>query len=118
MFEHYFSLFALIAFAALIILIFLALSIFLGPKRRTPMKEDPFECGTISSGTSGQRFGVKFLLVAVLFVVFDVEVVFLYPWAIQLAEMGWPGFWLAMPFLFILEIGLLYIYRRRVLDWL
>ncbi|MCB0325035.1 MAG: NADH-quinone oxidoreductase subunit A [Bdellovibrionales bacterium] len=92
------------------------LSIGLGPKVYSEVKDDPFECGTVATGDVSGRHSVKFYLVAMTFIVFDVEIVFLYPWAINVRELGWWGFWAAMPFLAILTIGLIYEWKRGVLD--
>src|SRR5689334_17619544 len=69
----------------------LALSQFIGPKKYSKIKMAPFECGSDSVGTTRQRFSVRFYLVALLFIVFDIEVVFLYPWAVLFREMGMPA---------------------------
>ena len=94
----------------------LLMSIFIGPQRRTEVKEDPFECGTIGTGDVSGRHSVKFYLVAMTFIVFDVEIVFLYPWAVNLKELGWYGFWAVIPFLAILTVGLVYEWKKGVLD--
>ncbi len=94
----------------------LLLSILLGPKRHSEVKDDPFECGTIATGDVSGRHSVKFYLVAMTFIVFDVEIVFLYPWAITVRELGWWGFWAAMPFILVLTVGLIYEWKKGVLD--
>lgn len=116
MLETYIPVLILMFLAAGFIVTMLLLSIFLGPKRYSEMKDDPFECGTIATGDVSGRHSVKFYLVAMTFIVFDVEVVFLYPWAINVKEMGWFGFYAAVPFLLILALGLLYEWKRGVLD--
>ena len=92
-------------------------SILLGPKRYSEVKDDPFECGTIGTGEVTQRMSVKFFVVAMVFILFDIEVVFLYPWAVTLNSLGWFGFWAAMPFIALLTLGLVYEWRRGVLNW-
>ncbi len=116
MINTYLPILILIVIAAGFVATMLILAIILGPKNVTEVKDDPFECGTVGSGNVSQRHGVKFYLVAMTFIVFDLEIVFLYPWAIQLKELGWHGFWVMLPFLVILTVGLLYEYRRKVLD--
>jgi len=101
-----------------VVLLLLSVSIFLGPKVPTEIKDDPFECGTIGAGDPKQRFGVKFYLVGMIFILFDVEIIFLFPWAVNVLDFGWPGFWVMMPFLFILTVGLVYEWKRGVLEWL
>ena len=95
----------------------LTLSILLGPKRHSPVKDDPFECGTIGSGSPSDRLGVKFYLVAMIFILFDIEIVFMYPWAVRMHALGWVGFWAMISFLFVLTAGLAYVWKRGVLDW-
>jgi NADH-quinone oxidoreductase subunit A len=92
-------------------------SIFLGPKKPSAVKDDPFECGTVGSGSPNDRLSVKFYLVAVIFILFDIEIVFLYPWAVKALALGWPGFAVMMSFLLVFAVGLAYIWRRGVLDW-
>ncbi len=92
-------------------------SIAIGPRRYSEVKDDPFECGTIGAGSANERFSVKFYLVAMIFILFDIEIVFLYPWAVQAIKLGWYGFWVMMMFLTVLVIGLAYVWKRGVLDW-
>jgi len=78
---------------------------------------EPFECGEQPIVSSRLRFSVKFYLVALLFVVFDIEAVFLYPWAVLFRELGLFGFGVMMTFLAILGIGLIYVWKRGALEW-
>ncbi|MFO7527922.1 MAG: NADH-quinone oxidoreductase subunit A [Marinobacter sp.] len=80
-------------------------------------KSLPFESGIVGAGSARQRFSVKFYLVAMLFVIFDLEAVFLFAWAIVIREVGWTGFWGAAVFIFILLAGLIYDTRTGALDW-
>jgi len=96
---------------------FLALSAWLGPKKMTPIKGEPFECGTISKTDARSPYPIKFYLVAVLFIVFDIEIAFLYPWAVSFGSIGVVGFVAAMIFLAILGVGLYYEVSKRVLEW-
>jgi NADH-quinone oxidoreductase subunit A len=89
----------------------------LGPQRPNPHKGEPFECGNPSIGTAWGRFSVKFYLTAISFIVFDVEVVFFYPWAVKFRDLGWPGFSAMMVFAALLAIGLLYEWRKGALEW-
>ena len=95
----------------------LVLSSLLGPKQPSKVKDDPFECGTIGTGDAHQSFSVKFYLVAMIFILFDIEVVFMYPWAVKAIELGWPAFYAMLSFIFVLGVGLAYIWKRGVLDW-
>lgn len=117
MIDSYIPLLVLFFLAAGFVITMLALSVFLGPRNDSEVKDDPFECGTIGSGGSSDRHSVKFYLVAMIFILFDIEIVFMYPWAVQLAELGWYGFYAMLSFLAVLGIGLAYIWKRGVLDW-
>jgi len=108
---------AMLVLSALVPGIFLAVSALLGPRRPSAVKEQPFECGNVSSGPAWGRFSVKFYLTAILFIVFDVEVVFLYPWALQFRRLGVFGFVEMMIFLFVLTLGLVYVWRKGALEW-
>jgi NADH-quinone oxidoreductase subunit A len=89
----------------------------LGPKLRFAEKQEPFECGEHPLVSPYQRFSVKFYLVAVLFILFDVEIVFLYPWAVLFRELGWFGFVEMGIFLAVLVAGLAYAWMKGALDW-
>ncbi len=102
-----------VGFAAFVILA----SYLLGPKRFDTTKHDTYECGIDYHGNARNRFAIKFYLIAVLFVLFDIEVVFLYPWAINLRVLNWSGFWQMMVFLGVLTIGLLFAWRKGALEW-
>ncbi|WP_203140707.1 NADH-quinone oxidoreductase subunit A [Marinobacter mangrovi] len=92
-------------------------SALLGGRSRGRSKSLPFESGIIGAGSARQRFSVKFYLVAMLFVIFDIEAVFLFAWAVSIREVGWVGFWGAAIFIFVLLAGLLYDSRVGALDW-
>ena len=96
--------------------IFIATSVF-GPKNPTPEKMIPYECGSESSGGRHVKLSVKFYLTAILFIVFDVEVVFMYPYAVVFRQLGWGGFAAMAIFLFVAVIGLLYEWRKGALQW-
>jgi NADH-quinone oxidoreductase subunit A len=89
----------------------------LGPKRYFPDKMEPFECGESQIVSPRQRFSVKFYLVAVLFVLFDIEAVFFFPWAILFKRLGLYGLIEMLLFILILGVGLLYVWKRGGLDW-
>ena len=90
---------------------------FLGPKRHFADKMEPFECGESPLVSPHQRFSVKFYLVAVLFVLFDIEAIFFFPWAILFRRLGVYGFIEMLLFILILGVGLLYVWKRGGLDW-
>lgn len=106
-----------LAIAAAVPSLFLLVSALFGPRQPNAVKEEPFECGNPSSGPAWGRFSVKFYLTAILFIIFDVEVVFLYPWAILFRELGMFGFIEMLVFMLILTLGLVYVWRKGALEW-
>jgi NADH-quinone oxidoreductase subunit A len=106
-----------IALAAAMVLLFLVLATVLGPRLRFAEKQEPFECGEHPVVSPYQRFNVKFYLVAVSFIIFDVELVFLYPWAVVFKDIGWVGFFAMLIFIFALCVGLAYEWMKGGLDW-
>jgi len=89
----------------------------LGPKRTDPTKAAPYECGMISIGPTHQAIPIKYYIIAMLFLVFDLEVVFLYPWAVVFRKLGLFGFVEMMIFVVILFIGFVYVWKRGALEW-
>jgi NADH-quinone oxidoreductase subunit A len=102
-----------IGFAGAMIL----LSSLIGPRNPTPEKLAPYECGMPAVGDARERQSVKFYLVAMVFLLFDIEVAFLYPWAVALRDLGWPGLLQIVTFFLLLVVGYIYIWRKGVLDW-
>lgn len=103
--------------------VMLTLAGLLGPRRFSAIKQAPFECGSEPVGTARERFSVKFYVVAILFVVFDIEAIFFFPWAVLMlpsegyAGLGWPGFVSMGIFAATLLAGLVYVWKKGVLDW-
>lgn len=93
------------------------LSWFIGQHKTNPAKMSPYECGMQPIGDVRGRFSVKFYLVAMLFILFDVEAVFMYPWAILMHELKMFGFWEMLVYIAILLVGFVYIWKKGVLDW-
>jgi NADH-quinone oxidoreductase subunit A len=89
----------------------------LGPKRSSTVKDKNFECGIESVGNARIPFSVKYFLVAILFVLFDVEVIFLYPWAINFKELGIEGMLKMVVFMLLLLVGFFYIIKKKGLEW-
>jgi NADH-quinone oxidoreductase subunit A len=89
----------------------------LGPKRKTKQKLDSFECGIESKGNARLPFNIKYFLVAILFVLFDVEVIFMYPWAVNFKELGMAGFIEMILFIGFLLIGFFYLLKKGALKW-
>lgn len=115
--DPYFPLLILFLFAGVIVATLLIISRLLGPRRLTPVKAEPFESGNPPKGDARIRFPVKFYLVAMLFLIFDIEVVFLYPWAIHFRRLGLFGLVEMGIFLFIVVIGFMYAWKKGALDW-
>ncbi|HSH44845.1 MAG TPA: NADH-quinone oxidoreductase subunit A [Longimicrobiales bacterium] len=93
------------------------LSQLVSPLRPTAAKSSPYESGITPLGSTRERFSVKFYLVAILFIVFDIETIFLVPWAVMMRELGWGGFLAASIFVVVLTVGLIYEWKRGGLRW-
>ena len=113
-------------YLSIIIFLFIALGLSVGfvvlnflfsPRNPDPEKLSAYECGFEAFGDSRMEFDVRFYLVAILFIIFDLEIAFLFPWAISLGNLGLLGFWSMMIFLFILTIGFIYEWKKGALDW-
>ena len=96
---------------------FILLNFILSPKKPDPEKLSAYECGFEPFQDSRMEFDVRFYLVAILFIIFDLEIAFLFPWAISLGEIGLYGFCSMMLFLFILTVGFVYEWKKGALDW-
>jgi NADH-quinone oxidoreductase subunit A len=97
--------------------VFVQMNKILGPKKPSPVKTEPYECGLPSEVTRNFRFGVSFYLVAMLFILFDIEVIFLYPVAVLLKSVGTFALVETIVFLAVLFVGFLYVWRRGALEW-
>ena len=99
--------------------VMIGLSVLLGPKNPTPEKLAPYECGMPAVGDARERQSIKFYLVAMIFLLFEIEVAFLYPWAMALRDpaVGWNGFIQVMLFMLLLLAGYVYVWRKGALDW-
>jgi len=97
--------------------VFVALNSYLGPRRTARHKQDPYECGLPSEVRRGLRFGISFYLIAMLFILFDIEVIFLYPIAIELRAFGSYALTETIVFVALLFVAFLYVWRRGALDW-
>jgi NADH-quinone oxidoreductase subunit A len=104
--------------AVVIILIFMiTFSYVLGERHREKQTTEPYESGVVSTGTARVRFDIKFYLIAMFFVIFDLEAVFIFAWAVSLRENGWPGYIEMMIFIGVLTATLVYLWRVRALEW-
>ena len=104
-------------FAIGFVVVMIGASHFLGPKRLTADKLDNFESGIEQVGNARQPMAVKYFLVAILFVLFDVEVIFFYPYAVNFKALGWPGFLAVVMFVAFFLCGLIYIIKKGALEW-
>tara|TARA_Y100000590_G_scaffold151460_1_gene174034 strand:- start:982 stop:1350 length:369 start_codon:yes stop_codon:yes gene_type:complete len=96
---------------------FIILNFLFSPKNPDPEKLSAYECGFEAFSDSRMEFDVRFYLVAILFIIFDLEIAFLFPWAVSLGKIGALGFWSMMIFLFILTVGFIYEWKKGALDW-
>lgn len=116
--KDYIPILLMLVGAGALAMVFVVGSRLIGPRNKpSPAKLEPFECGVPSIGPARQRFSVKFYLVALIFIVFDIEVVFLFPWAVNFRQLGVFGFVEMMVFLGVLAAGLAYVWRKGALEW-
>ena len=106
-----------LGFAAALSILFVVGAAVLAPSNPDPEKNSAYECGFPAFDDARMKFDVRFYLVAILFIIFDLEVAFLFPWAVSLGEIGVFGFWSMMAFLFVLTVGFVYEWRRGALKW-
>lgn len=115
--DPYFSVLLLLLIGVGMAVAFVFLSQVLGPKKYDPVKYSVYECGVDPFTSASVRVSVKFYLVALLFILFDLEAAFLYPWAVLFRELGWFGFVEMAIFVVILLAGLLYAWKKGALEW-
>ena len=115
--KDYFSIILFIIIALLLSTGFIVVNFLFSPKKPDPEKLSAYECGFEPFSDSRMEFDVRFYLVAILFIIFDLEIAFLFPWAISLGNIGLFGFISMMIFLFILMIGFIYEWKKGALDW-
>ncbi len=117
MLAEYLGVLIILAIAIALVGVLTLIQLRVGPKREFDEKQEPFECGERQIVSPRQRFSVKFYLVAILFVVFNVEAVYFYPWAAVLEEIGWFGFFAMLIFTVPLAVGLVYEWMKGGLEW-
>ena len=115
--KDYFPIIIFLIIALGLSCIFIILNFLVSPKNPDPEKLSAYECGFEPFNDSRMEFDVRFYLVAILFIIFDLEIAFLFPWAISLGSIGALGFYSMMFFLFILTIGFIYEWKIGALDW-
>ena len=117
MLEQYFPILLFIAVGLALGAVLLTVGSIVSPNRPDPEKLSPYECGFEAFEDARMKFDVRYYLVAILFILFDLEIAFLFPWAVSLREIGAPGFWAMMLFLGILVVGFAYEWKKGALDW-
>lgn len=114
---NYFPIGIQVIFALFLVVLLMVLSHMLGPKRKTSDKLQVFESGIEQFGNARQPMAIKYFLVAILFVLFDVEVIFFYPYAVNFRGLGWNGFYSVLMFVGFFLVGFIYIIKKGALDW-
>jgi NADH-quinone oxidoreductase subunit A len=114
---EYVSILMVFAVAAVVAGALLGLPLVLAPRRLSPVKLEPFECGQAPFRIAEGRFAIKFSTIAIFFIIFDIELVFIWPWATIFRRLGWFGFAEMLVFLGVLMLGFLYIWKKRGLEW-
>lgn len=117
MLSNYFPILVFIGFGLAIGFLPVMLGFILGPRKPNPAKNSPYECGFDAIEDARMPFDVRFYLVAILFIIFDLETAFLFPWAVVLRKIGPTAFWAMMFFLAILVVGFIYEWRKGALEW-
>lgn len=115
--SNYFPIVIQVVLAILFVGVMMGATHLLGPKRKTSDKLENFECGIEQEGNARQPLAVKYFLVAILFVLFDVEVIFFYPYAMNFRDLGWNGFMAVAMFVAFFIIGFVYIIKKGALQW-
>ena len=115
--KDYFTIILFLLIALSLSVGFIVINFIFSPKNPDPEKLSAYECGFEPFGDSRMEFDVRFYLVAILFIIFDLEIAFLFPWAISLGNIGLLGFVSMMIFLFILTVGFIYEWKKGALDW-
>lgn len=113
----YFSILVFMGIAFAIAILLILLSLLRGPRRPNAEKLSPYECGFEAFSDARLKFDVRFYLIAILFIIFDLEIAFLFPWAVSLYDIGLFGFFSMIIFLIILTVGFIYEWRKGALEW-
>ena len=117
MIETYIPIFLMVSVGVVLAIVFSKLNELLGPSRPTDQKLSTYESGMEPVHTARERFSVKFYMVAMLFIIFDIEVVFLYPWAVSFKSLGLQGFVTMVVFIIVLLVGYVYVWKKGALEW-
>ena len=117
MLEAYLPILIFLAVGAGLAVVLLGLGLLMAPRRPDAAKDSPFECGFEAFEDSRVQFDVRYYLVAILFIIFDLEIAFLFPWAVVLRELGFIGLIEVVMFVLVLVVGLVYAWKKGVLEW-
>ncbi len=117
MLSTYFSVLVFIGIGLFIGIAPIIIGWMLGPKKPNKEKNSPYECGFEAFDDARAPFDIRYYLVAILFIIFDLETAFLFPWAVVIKHIGWTGFWAMMIFLGVLTVGFIYEWKRGALEW-
>jgi NADH-quinone oxidoreductase subunit A len=115
--RNYLPILLFLGIALAIGLVLLGLGLLLGRGRKEPAKLAPYECGFEAFEDTRMKFDVRYYLVAILFIIFDLEIAFLFPWAVSLESLGMPGLWAMAVFLAVLVVGFIYEWKKGALEW-
>ncbi len=115
--EDYFPVLLQVIIAAVIALGLIGVSALLGKRAKSPQKDTPYESGMAPTGSARERFSVKFYMVAMVFILFDIEAIFLYPWAVVYRQLKLFGFFEMLLFVALVLIGFFYVWKKGGLDW-
>ena len=117
MLENYLPVLIFLVISGGVALVLLAAGFALGQRKPDPAKLSPYECGFEAFEDTRMKFDVRYYLVAILFIIFDLEIAFLFPWAVVLDQIGMAGFWAMMIFLGVLVVGFIYEWKKGALEW-
>jgi len=117
MYRDFGTIFLFIIIGAVLLTVALLLSKILAPSKPSENKLDTYECGEEAEGSAWVQFNIRYYVIALVFIIFDVEVLFLFPWAVVYKSLGWLAFIEMAIFLIILIFGLIYVWKKRDLDW-
>jgi len=117
MLENYLPILIFLLVGLILGSVLFAMGYMLGPHRPDSEKDSPYECGFEAFEDARMKFDVRYYLVAILFIIFDLEIAFFFPWAVALRKIGMVGFWSMMLFLGVLLVGFIYEWRKGALEW-
>jgi NADH-quinone oxidoreductase subunit A len=117
MLQNYLPILIFLGIGLVLGVVLFAVGYFVGPRQPDAAKDSPYECGFEAFEDARMQFDVRYYLIAILFIIFDLEIAFFFPWAVALREIGMLGFWAMMLFLGVLVVGFIYEWRKGALEW-